>query len=241
MIVEVSKPVIAVLGFVMGVIIVYLILGDQTGNSARSTEISKGQTLTHQSIVPSEDIEELRRALKALAKGANTRDRRIDAMDSKLNTLRSRATHYDGLEAAIPLYAAESEEWITQDGESMDGLTQSSANDQKVLIEETINVEELDSVWANFAVRELEAVFQDEEGQGFEVLDTHCRSTLCRITLQPDDSKTGNEIVNNLGRLIPLLPWNSGAWFSINDNGEVVGYLAREGYLLPESGISQAF
>lgn len=87
----------------------------------------------------------------------------------------------------------------------------------------------------------LETVFQDAEVEGFEILDTLCRSTLCRISLQPDDSKTGNEIVENLGRLIPLLPWNSGAWFSLTDTGEVVGYLAREGHVLPETAISQAF
>ena len=102
------------------------------------------------------------------------------------------------------------------------------------LLEVTVLAEAPDPVWTSAAERSLQSVFQREEKAGFHLVQTECRTTLCRLELSLDGSVSPEESFHSL---VQMMPWQGQAFIRIEDGegGAVVVYLAREGHALPQA------
>ena len=108
-------------------------------------------------------------------------------------------------------------------------------NAQAELIETRIHSESPDPSWTDAAEIALEDKFMSGNIRQFELVDTECASTLCRVRFYFSD--IGSTQIDNpkLTQIVSALPWTGEAWlrFENTENGEAVLYLAREGHTLP--------
>src|SRR5205823_4712742 len=97
----------------------------------------------------------------------------------------------------------------------------------------TMLAEQADAEWAPTAEQALHEVFQSKELTGMHLEEAACRTTLCRLALTLDDAMASEESFRALTR---LTPWRGQGFVRIDQggSGEVLLYLAREGYSLPQ-------
>lgn len=103
------------------------------------------------------------------------------------------------------------------------------------LINNTLDLEAVDTAWAEDAHVALTEALQNNERMAGVQLDTvECKSTLCRLSLSFDDQLS----LDNGFRTMPsIIPWEGQAFFQVDDveSGEAIVYLAREGHELPNT------
>jgi hypothetical protein len=102
------------------------------------------------------------------------------------------------------------------------------------LIEDTLFAEASDPTWTDAAEQSLQDVFQLEEGTGFHLVHTECRTTLCRLELSLDGSLSPEESFHHLVHLMPW-PGQSFVHFEDGESATAVVYLTREGHALPQA------
>jgi hypothetical protein len=104
---------------------------------------------------------------------------------------------------------------------------------QVQFMEGTVHMERADPTWASAAEQALQEVFQHEESIGLQLVEAQCRATLCRLALSLNGATSPEE---SLRYLTHLVPWQGQgfAYIAQGESAEVVVYLAREGYVLPQ-------
>ena len=90
--------------------------------------------------------------------------------------------------------------------------------------------EKLDSRWATAAEKKVKDQIFANNIPGLNLVGAKCRSSLCRIELVRAASMPPEQSMRHLST---ISPWPAPATAYIADTGEVVVYLAREGYDLP--------
>lgn len=100
------------------------------------------------------------------------------------------------------------------------------------LVETTLLTEQVDPTWAPSAEQALHEVFHRQEIAGLHLGEAACHTTLCRLALTLDNAIAPEE---SLHALTHLAPWSGQGLMRIDrsGSGEVLLYLAREGFTLP--------
>ena len=108
----------------------------------------------------------------------------------------------------------------------------SGARAYRSLIDRTIEMERVDRDWAPRAAIALQAAFSSAAMSGYEVIETDCRTTLCRVDLWVDSDRLA--VGDGYQRLVRVAPWSGHSFFLISkDPRYAVFYLSREGDTLP--------
>ncbi len=94
-----------------------------------------------------------------------------------------------------------------------------------------LNGERVDHRWAGEARSAIRETIAANEGAGVMMVDASCGATLCRIDLVRDGSSPAEP---HPASILDLVPWPASALVHVTDGGEVVLFVAREGFDLPE-------
>ena len=100
-------------------------------------------------------------------------------------------------------------------------------------LEAAVYGEKPDPVWTRDAEQALQAMWQGQENRGLSLVHAECRTSLCRLELDLDGTRSAEESFHTL---IHHIPWAGQSFVQITEGEapQVVLYLAREGYALPQ-------
>lgn len=177
-----------------------------------------------------EDIEALKVEIERLKADKDQLARLSGEMKSDLTSLRNRITRA-GLEGStVPVRGEEADAANLTPEEELDRAA-ARTQAQIELIEGVVLAEKTDPKWASEAQPALNEAFQRETIPGMYLVNTECRTTLCRMELFLDGS-TPEESFRNL---VHFTPWSGESLIHIDlEGGSAAVYLAREGYSLPQ-------
>jgi hypothetical protein len=99
-------------------------------------------------------------------------------------------------------------------------------------LEAVLYEEKPDPAWTKNAEQALHAMWQGQENFGLFLVHAECRTSLCRLELELDGTRSSEESFHTL---IHHMPWSGQRFVQITEGEapQVVMYLAREGYELP--------
>src|SRR5262249_46599157 len=100
-------------------------------------------------------------------------------------------------------------------------------------LEAAVRGEKPDPAWARDTEQTLHAMFQGKESPGFFLVHAECRTSLCRVELALHETMAPEE---SFRTLLHRMPWSGQRFMQIAEGEapQVVMYLAREGYALPQ-------
>ena len=102
-------------------------------------------------------------------------------------------------------------------------------------VEDQLDIEEVDAEWSGWASEEISRNFTSFEIDGGYLVDTECRSSICRVELDFSSSSSRDEGI----KVLPNLSgWDGQGFFQVIGDDElgVVAYYARENNKLPSRG-----
>jgi len=207
---------------------------------------SKGYSATEPD--RSEAINALKVEIGELRGNSSDLERRSAEMNGELTSLRSQLAGLNQGQTSIDRIAsadlenseasAWDEEGATAELTPEEELEQVEAQTlaQIELFEETILAEQSDPEWSSWAELALDDAYRSEEMAGIKLVGAECRTTVCRMELSLDGSASPEETFR---KLTELVPWQGEGFVRIDDgvegeSAQVVAYLAREGYSLPQ-------
>jgi hypothetical protein len=195
-----------------------------------------------------QDVEALRAEVERLKTGKENLERRSEAMRSELVTLRAqfiqmnrdqeaigrkmqkitRGGRAGGKAADAPARTPEEEP-----AEEAHAHAEAQIQAQTEVFEGIMLMEKTDPEWARAAQQTLHEAFHSEAMVGLHLVQVDCRTSLCRLDLSLDGSMTPEEAFH---RLMHSDFWQGQSFVRIDgEPAEVVVYLSREGYALPQS------
>jgi hypothetical protein len=157
-------------------------------------------------------------------------DQRQAASDA---TVRQLATHlgqinFEGSSAALDGQDIETAP-VTPEQEREQAEARAQA--EMALMEETLRTESPDAAWTHSAQSALADTFHAKAIPGAQLLDAHCRATLCRLEITLDSASAQDQY----RELFDVAPWGAESLIHLNaETGAVVMYLARETHTLPQ-------
>lgn len=186
---------------------------------------STSPSVTHQDQATTEAMAALKTQIDRLESDRRAAERRTAAMERELASLHSQSSPTDqSQESTEPLLSPEEELRRTE--------AQSWA--QVELLEGAIHAETADPQWTTPAEATLKEAFLNTQGEeGLQLLETSCRTTLCRMKLSRDESISPEE---SFRQLTHRTPWQGQSFVRIDleNSADIVVYLSREGYSLPQ-------
>ncbi len=194
------------------------------------------------------DINALKAEIKEIKSGNSNLEQRSAKMNSELTSLRSQIVDLNQGQESIDRIASagiESSEASAPDDE--EGVAAELTLEEEAeqveaktlelidLFEETILTEGTDPEWTILAELAIDEASISEEMTEFNLVDAKCGTTMCRIELSFNGSKSPEE---SFRKLVHFAPWQGEGFIRIQDGNEggpaqAVVYLAREGYTLP--------
>jgi hypothetical protein len=201
---------------------------------------------------PRKSLGQARRMLqehtKRVQAGQNDLEQRSDVMSRELAVLRSQLPHVNQAQelrrqemqqiaraGLVGGHAAEATALspAAEPAEDEPARAEAQTRAQIEVLEGTVRVENADPKWASAAKLALNEAFHNEVMAGRRLGHADCRTSLCRLELLLEDSRSAEETFQ---QLIDFTPWDGQGFVRIDEkSGEIVVYLSREGYALPLS------
>ena len=208
--------------------LIILLIMAKDRSTKETPQTSRSEITTSATIVDSEGIEQMIDSIRTNPELTQSELlERLEMLEWKLRDLqRERMTPYE----TIRDFANDENSDADVD---TDEETESVTNERSPvdLIDEALRDETVDIEWSEVAVEALYESLDNESTKGIEILNADCRSTYCRMDLAFDFDIPEK----GFGTLGTNLPWNGELFVHIDDanSNEVVAYLARESYELP--------
>jgi hypothetical protein len=199
-----------------------------------------------------QDSEEVHTEIDHLKKSASARDQHAATMQRELTALRSQLTQVDRGQTALAqaidqlrkhILAARPEPPSVSKQDAAAAVSRSPeeemADDDAQLqmqietLEAAVHGEKPDPAWAKDAEQALYAMWQGRENPGLSLVHAECRASLCRLDLDLDGTRSAEESFHTL---LHHIPWSGQSFVQVTEGEapQVVIYLAREGYALPQ-------
>ncbi|MBR9909667.1 MAG: hypothetical protein GYB33_04845 [Gammaproteobacteria bacterium] len=102
---------------------------------------------------------------------------------------------------------------------------------RQILMEELLNNQAVDVPWAETTLSRVKSGFEHEQLTGFNLKESRCGSSLCKLEVSIDPKLTPEE---GLQRLSTHRSWDGATFVKANASGQTELYFAREGHPLPQ-------
>jgi hypothetical protein len=149
--------------------------------------------------------------------------------DAALDQLVASLSQTDFEESAVIL-AGQDMETAPATPEQERENAEARAQAELAVLEETLHTEQADTAWAATAQLALTDTFHAKAIPGAQLLDAHCRTTLCRLEIRLESATAQDQY----RELFDVAPWSGESLIHFNaETGAAVMYLARADHALP--------